>query len=1439
MSVRVMVDVGKMSVGVMVICFVLLTLHMRMLMADESSSDMTEMCPSVSPDMMSACPFTFSEHTYEMIKQLPKIVPLDHPDYDQLVPPQARGKINLYCAHPACVPDPCLNGGSCEEILRGFECNCSELYVGKRCDEKNVINDVKLLGKDSRQGAVSFLPIRENSPWQLMSFLGWEQSTSDLVCKYFDFPGVYATIDGAVLNTSAEIATLDEKITVCPDDAESITDCWFNNNTAPPGTGVVGLICCAAYECNNPGNPLGLESGDVIDSQITASSEEPGSPYKSTAARLQSSTSWQPLVHDKLQWLQVDLLGAHLLTGASLQGRSDVDYYVTAFTLNYSLIGSVWTTHRDELHQVKYFPGNVDGNTVQTHSLYPGVVTRYVRIQPWTWVGEIAIRLELLGAGPLTTWDGLRMSNCSFDIDLCGWRQSSEDDSDWLHQGSRVSSRDSTPAHDHTTSYGAYVFMTSNSSSSQSAKLQGPLVRVREGLNSTCLRFWSHLNGESAGLLRVYVSHNSTVLTEDDVVFERTGSQGDRWIAEEIDFIMDSESPFYITFEGRFDSADVGAIALDDVTIIPGHCPIRSGSVKCDFDVSDCGWYQGQSDDGDWKFISRGPPTISKQPAHDHSISQKGRYLYIVGSDNTTHYIARLASPILTIDKSPGELCFSFWYYALSGDAGELVVELVEEGPMSNVAFTKQINITQNHERVWRQSLITIFQSPPTPFSIVIEGRVKGQHILAIDDTALYYGPCPNDSSQAPPSSYIDGYQTLPASCSVWKRLSHASDGYYTIDPDGPGNGVEPFRVYCDMTTDAETGIMVFRHDLMPESEVSGYEDPFSYPFIVTYAGASLAQIGAAADISGECSQYIKFGCVEVALTDYTAWYDRYGTRMTYWGGAPHNSSSCACGSTGTCDGNGQCTCDLKINYLRYQDDGNITHKASVPVSEIRVGDTGEDSSTADVTLGPLYCKGEDARSVISDRTDFIMLAKTRTPGTIIGEVDSLSAQDCAEACITQASSQCHSFSYMVSNGTCSMKEQGDQMTSPIRDTAWNEYIRIWPSNEGAVDCSFGRGGCGWTQDQSDDADWIISDGYHGYKSRTGPLSDHTSGGPQSGVRSVRLADGVTPYEGRVEIFYKGQWASVCDITWSLPQAKILCQTLGFGEARHVALNSTYINMNVTGEVIVELQCNGDESDIRDCPMRDIGHIACPHTNEAGVVCSPGVRLTGGVTPREGKVELLCNGSWGSICHNNWDIDDAIVVCRSLGYGSTLNASGSSVYGSGSGPILLDDVSFTGSVLDCAQSSIGDNTCTHDEAAGVVCLYIDEPDFYPLKGSYLYIDSSEQSSTADSTRLQSPVILMPVGEGAVCFRFWYYAFGGDVNTLRVYVNEVQGGVASGEIALEVTGNHGDQWIMEQFEISGNSTEPFTITIEAIAGSGDNGDIAIDDVEVLAGYCPYG
>ena len=99
------------------------------------------------------------------------------------------------------------------------------------------------------------------------------------------------------------------------------------------------------------------------------------------------------------------------------------------------------------------------------------------------------------------------------------------------------------------------------------------------------------------------------------------------------------------------------------------------------------------------------------------------------------------------------------------------------------------------------------------------------------------------------------------------------------------------------------------------------------------------------------------------------------------------------------------------------------------------------------------------------------------------------------------------------------------------------------------------------------------------------------------------------------------------------------------------------------------------------------------------------VRLVGGSSDNEGRVEIYY-GQWGTVCDDFWDLNDATVVCRQLGYVRAVFAYHSSQFGEGTGPIWLDNIQCTGteSRLDqCPHNGIGVHNCVHSEDAGIQC----------------------------------------------------------------------------------------------------------------------------------------
>ena len=101
------------------------------------------------------------------------------------------------------------------------------------------------------------------------------------------------------------------------------------------------------------------------------------------------------------------------------------------------------------------------------------------------------------------------------------------------------------------------------------------------------------------------------------------------------------------------------------------------------------------------------------------------------------------------------------------------------------------------------------------------------------------------------------------------------------------------------------------------------------------------------------------------------------------------------------------------------------------------------------------------------------------------------------------------------------------------------------------------------------------------------------------------------------------------------------------------------------------------------------------------------VRLVGGASDNEGRVEVYHNSTWGTVCDDSWDITDANVVCRQLGYSRATSASENAAFGEGSGPIYYDEVACTGTearLADCDHRGIGIHDCDHHEDAGVLCV---------------------------------------------------------------------------------------------------------------------------------------
>ncbi|XP_030341200.1 scavenger receptor cysteine-rich type 1 protein M130-like [Strigops habroptila] len=153
-----------------------------------------------------------------------------------------------------------------------------------------------------------------------------------------------------------------------------------------------------------------------------------------------------------------------------------------------------------------------------------------------------------------------------------------------------------------------------------------------------------------------------------------------------------------------------------------------------------------------------------------------------------------------------------------------------------------------------------------------------------------------------------------------------------------------------------------------------------------------------------------------------------------------------------------------------------------------------------------------------------------------------------------------------------------------------------------------------------------------------------------SGSRRLRLAGGPGRCAGRVELYLNGTWSTVCQDTWDIVDATVVCRQLGCGTALD-APGSARFGPGVAAPWPRAGGCAGSELSLWDCPAP--GQRGCRHGGGAGAVCSAqlSLRLAGGSDRCSGHLELLYNGTWGRVCAAGTSPATAAAACRQLGCG--------------------------------------------------------------------------------------------------------------------------------------------------------------------------------------------
>ncbi|XP_039680535.1 scavenger receptor cysteine-rich type 1 protein M130-like isoform X2 [Perca fluviatilis] len=223
----------------------------------------------------------------------------------------------------------------------------------------------------------------------------------------------------------------------------------------------------------------------------------------------------------------------------------------------------------------------------------------------------------------------------------------------------------------------------------------------------------------------------------------------------------------------------------------------------------------------------------------------------------------------------------------------------------------------------------------------------------------------------------------------------------------------------------------------------------------------------------------------------------------------------------------------------------------------------------------------------------------------------------------------------------------------------------------------------------------LWSSGFPGFQTKKKDIDD------------IRLLGGSSRCSGVLQVKRQGVWKEVDDNYWDLKLADVVCRHLDCGSVIQ-ALSKIHSYSDPYSSITPS--CLESRSRLKKCLTKR----SMLQATSLEIICSDSVRLVNGTSLCSGRLEVKSNQStqsWSSVCEDDFDLQDAEVVCRELHCGSPSVLQGA-LYGDMEDPVWTKEFQCRGhesALLDCDSSDR--NTCSSGKAVGLTCS---EPDHFQL-----------------------------------------------------------------------------------------------------------------------------